>query len=215
MPSNLLHLVCIFFIFQHVFASWSLFSDAEDLGDLDDLSDSDNFDNLSPSLFVEWNHPEIVSVSDYRETLLSDDLFPAEMSSCLDDDAALPSKLKARDPFCSIPDVPVSVPQFPNILNSIEEADSPSPTVLDNQGDLTTTRSAEYFCASERYRVNIRIGRMLVPVCGSGNMVLSLPPQQGWAGYGVTGYYPNIEFSRPSKFIHLFVRSSSYLPPID
>ena len=128
------------------------------------------------------------------------------------------------DSFCpSNPETPViknNAPQFPtepdNIILPSVDVEEPPPTSppldLDREdtvNDLaapapalaptTTARSAEFFCASSKYsRVDLRMGRMLVPVCGPGDMVYALLPQRGWPGYGVQGFYPVVEFSRMS-----------------
>ena len=173
--------------------------------EIENLNGFDNFDissTFDPSPFADGHYREIVPVSDHLDSFINDNLFAIDPStSCLEDDkAAHLNTINRRDSFCPSPETSINVPQFPNILHSVEEPETLPPTIWDTDkvNDLAPTRSADYFCASDKYRVDIRIGRMLVPVCGPGNMVYALPPQQGWPGYGVQGYYPNVEFSTAS-----------------
>ena len=59
-------------------------------------------------------------------------------------------------------------------------------------------RTANYYCASLKYRVDVRLGRVPISVCGP-----PLPLQEGWPGYEVQGYYLNVEYSRLSKSVIL------------
>lgn len=176
---------------------------------------------LDPSPLFEGSdyNQEIVSAlsSDYSNSFINgdddDDFFFApdtSSTSCLldndEDEAVHLNKLfKRKNSFCHNPEEtsPINVPQFPNniLFPSVEQPEEVLPPTSLDKDNLAPTRSAEFFCASEKYRVDIRIGRMLVPVCGPGNIVYALPPQQGWPGYGVGGYYPNVEFSRASKCV--------------
>lgn len=185
-----------------IFASSSIFSDTEDL-DLDDFDDLDLFP------FVIDDYEDIASVLDHSDILLNDDLFSADiLTSCLGDNNVVQlGKLRTRDSSCPAPEIPINIPQFPNILPSTQEPHALPPTLLENQGDLATTRPAEYFCSSPKYRGDIRFGRVPVPVCGP-----ALPLQQGWPGSGVQGYYVNVEYSRLSKFSDLSSQTSSSLP---
>lgn len=221
-----LHFSRILSPFGFVLADASIFSNSETFGGPDDfetiggsdlspfieqnnqeIESLNGFDNLDisstfdPSLFADGDYREIVSVSDRLDSFINDNFFAIDPSTlCLDDKPAHLNTIKRRDSFCPNPETPINVPQFPNILPSVEEPEALPPTFWDTDrvNDLAPTRSAEYFCASDKYRVDLRIGRMLVPVCGPGNMVYALPPQQGWPGFGVRGYYPNVEFSRAS-----------------
>lgn len=163
------------------------------------FSELEDFNDLGPSLVANENYQEIVPVPDNPDSLFNDDLFSVEISSsCLDDgDAAQSGKLRIRNLFCPAPELPINIP---NILPSTEELHAMPPNVLDNQGDLTTTKSAGYFCVSSKYRADVRLGLMPVPVCGPAS-----PLQQSSPGYGIQGYYLNVEFSRLSKFVSAFL----------
>ena len=205
MPCQLLHLPWAFFMFGFILASSSIFSAAEDLDAPDDLDPIDDLD-LSPFLYNDYE--DIASVPSQSEFPPDDDLFSADLSTaCLDDDdVAQPGKLRTRD-SCPAPEIPINVPQLPNILPSIQEQHALPPTLLENQDDLAATRSAEDFCSSAKYRLDIRLGRIPVPVCGP-----SLPLQQGWPGSGADGYYVNVEYSRSSKYACNPSQTPSTLP---
>lgn len=192
-------------MFGFILASSNIFSDTEDLNTPDDLDPIDDLD-LSPFLYNDYE--DIAFVPSQSEFPPADDLVSADfLVACLDnDDVAEPGKLRTRD-SCLAPEIPINVPQLPNILPSIHEQHALPPTLFDIQGDRAATRSAEYFCSSAKYKVDILLGRIPVPVCGP-----SLPLQQSWPGSGANGYYVNVDYSRLSKSTRNSLQTSSILP---
>ena len=209
MPSQLLHFHLALFIFGLISASSSIFSDTGDLDAPNALDFIDSIDDLDLSPFLyDDDYQDIASAPNDSPLLPNDDLFSVDMlTSCLDNEnVAQPSKLRTRD-SCPAPEIPINVPQLPNLLPSIQEPHVPPPSLLVQQGDLAATRSAEYFCSSSKYRLDVTLGRAPIPVCGP-----SLPLQQGWPGSGVEGYYVNVEYSRLSKFFSFPSPASSSVP---
>lgn len=189
MSFQFLHFPWTICMFICVFGGRGIFSNTEGRDDFD------IFDDLSASPIIDGSYQETLPVPDQPEFLSNDDLFSIDISSsCFDTGgAAQRGKLRIRNSLCPVPDPSKNVP---NIFPSTEEPNVLPPTEFDNQGDLTTARSAADFCSSSKYRLEFRLGRVPVPVCGP-----ALPMQQGSQGAGFLGYYLNVEFSRPSMLV--------------
>lgn len=187
--SFLLYFACVFFPIQMTIA--------EDLGiPTDSISfaensivwpdliaaagDSSIWDDSNTLLDATSNHQEPVSIEG--------SLFPDLLAYCPDGNDVQSRKLKARNSACrNVPNVPLNVPEIPNLLNSID-VPGERPAVLKNEGDLVDLmETAKVYCALGTSDA----GLFQIPICGSGNFGDGVRSQPG--------FYSHVFNSLPSK----------------
>ena len=168
------------------------------------FADDDLFSNPDDQLFSKLDDdfdasifPMSESPTDIDETLNIDDQLV--LSSCADGNQK-PSKLRARENngICSPnPNPPLTVPEFPNVMNSIFR----TTIKYKNRGDVVgqiALKTPQEICA-----LAVNLPESVIPVCGS--------PEFGRvSGIGYLGFYNAVYDSTLSKLGFLVLLHARY-----